>query len=138
MGDAEQSNTGNSYVRAWFGTNSSWSSSPASFWGSSSCAWFGTVPQYNINLATSHYLVPEQYHSYISAVPSGWSNYYYFCTSNMYLAYNNWYLGTSWSGLKASYSYSVIMTQQTTGVFDFSDNQYDRVLYPSDSMWFGD
>jgi hypothetical protein len=139
MQDTEQSNTGNSYVSAWFGTNASWSSSPASFWGSSSCAWYGTSPVSNINIGTEHILTPDEYISYITAVPGGWSNYSYYATSGLYTAYNNWYLGTSWSGLRASYPYSTYIDQRTTGAFDFPYpyDSSDRTLYPSNSVTFG-
>jgi hypothetical protein len=135
--DAEQ-NYGNGYVRGWFGTHTSWSSSPADFWGSSSAAWFGTSPSSTCDIGTEHLLTPPYMEGYIQQVPSGWSNFIYYTGSGMYFSWDDWYLGTAWSGLKCSYGSQIAIDQASSMVFDFDVAGNDPSVFPSDSMYYGE
>lgn len=135
MYGSAQSNYGNSYVQATFTTYSSWSSSPASFSGTSSAAWYGTVPSPNCSsILTSHYLSFSG--GSVQSVPSGWYNGTSYTNSGQYVVYNTWYEGTSWNGLTASYGGGTnTASQQTTAAFYFSGS--GPVVYPSNSMAYG-
>jgi hypothetical protein len=69
-----------------------------------------------------------------------WTNQYTQAFSWVYTALDTWYLGTSWSGLEASYNFPTFIVQSTTGTFDFPDpySVNDTNLYPSKTLYFGD
>jgi hypothetical protein len=138
MYDWEQRDWGNSYVSGAFQTYSSWSSSPASFWGTSSSAWYGTYPSSNCDIGVAHTMTPSDMLGYIVSYPSGWDWYYWWTQSPVYIAYNTWYCGTSWTSLTASYPapplYATMM-QETENAFDFGDN--GPVFWNVDVMDYG-
>jgi len=129
----------NSYVSAQFSTYATWNGSPASFSGTSGAAWYGSIPSYNcVAISAEHYMYPDDLYCWVNDIPQGWTNLYTDAYSGVYLSYNTWYLGTSWSGLTVSYpsSPTVYMDQNTVNGFDF--NRTDNpVLYPSANMTFG-
>ena len=136
MSDTKQQNTHGSYVSASFGTNASWTSSPASFSGSSNSYWHGLDPLYCYQIGRYHMLETETWLEVFQSVPTGWINNMYWATSNLYYATDVWYLGTSWSGLTVTYSDPRIMLQNDTAIFNFYSGD-DPILNPSSNLYYG-
>ncbi len=124
---------GTSYVQGTFTTYASWTSSPASFSGTSTAAWYG--PGDCSSIMTSHYLSFSG--GTIQSYPSAqWYPGGTYTNSPQFTISNTWYFGTSWSGLTASYGGGTnTVYQQTTSAFYFSGS--GPVVQPSNSMPYG-
>ncbi len=144
MYDSEQQNFGNSYVYGSFTTTGSWSSSPASFSGTSSQAWYGTVPDDVCLMRTEHTLVVSD-GGYFDTNYKPSTGYWEVSQAYAWGAYETpqlgWYLGTAWNNLKGTWgAHAASIDQETLVDYNFEPSQYGDPLpmTPSDWMWYGE
>jgi len=126
MEDEDTTQFGNGNLYSFFDTYVSWSSSPASFWGSHGANWSGSSPSSTCDIGIEITLSPEEIAGVITAVPNGWINLYFTCTSGLIATFNNWYLIAPWNGLRANYPYETYMEQNDSTTFQF-DGYSDQV-----------
>jgi hypothetical protein len=140
MSANDQKDWGNSHVEASFVTHCTWTSSPATFYGTSSSYWWGTSPYYLCNIGVDHQLTGTEGEVDIQSVPTGWHNFHAYAISGWWYDELEWYMGTAWgySGTPFTATYpgsDVAMEQLTESSFEYSGS--GRTCYPVEEMYYG-
>lgn len=129
---------GDSYFRSYFHTLTSWTSSPASFWGSAFGAWYGTEPEFNCDeLLLQVGLDLETWLAYFDSLPNGWNNGIVSTSSPFIFTYDYWFIILPWSGVTATYSIPSYIQQTDTHIYYF-EGYGDTWVLPRESMIYGE